>query len=70
MRVYEDSGTFFLEIKDKDNRGRTDKKRVAVGSDYKLNKRHSLSAFYRYVNTADEDGSNGHVIGVGYKFKL
>lgn len=28
LRVYESSGTAFLEIKDKDNRGRTDKKRV------------------------------------------
>lgn len=36
MRVYEDSGTAFLEIKDKDNRGRTDKKRMPVGSDIDL----------------------------------
>ena len=28
LRVYENSGTAFLEIKDKDNRGRTDKKRI------------------------------------------
>lgn len=32
MRVYESSGTAFLEIKDKDNRGRTDKKRIPVVS--------------------------------------
>ncbi len=28
LRVYENSGTAFMEIKDKDNRGRTDKKRI------------------------------------------
>lgn len=34
LRVYESSGTAFLEIKDKDNRGRTDKKRTrASGAD-------------------------------------
>ena len=31
LRVYENSGTAFLEIKDKDNRGRTDKKRISAG---------------------------------------
>lgn len=31
LRVYENSGTAFLEIKDKDNRGRTDKKRIPAG---------------------------------------
>ena len=36
LRVYENSGTAFLEIKDKDNRGRTDKKRIpwaGIGED-------------------------------------
>lgn len=32
LRVYENSDTAFLEIKNKNNRGRTDKKRITVGS--------------------------------------
>lgn len=47
-----------------------EKTRWTFGTDYKLNKRHSLSAFYRYVDTTDEDESNRHIIGVGYKFKF
>lgn len=47
-----------------------DKTRWTLGTDCKLCKKHSLSVFYRYVDTADEDESAGNVIGVGYKYKL
>lgn len=47
-----------------------DKVRYTIGTDYKINKKHSLNAFYRYVDTSDDDESDGHVIGIGYKFKL
>lgn len=33
LRVYENSGTAFMEIKNKDNRGRTDKKRIPADGD-------------------------------------
>lgn len=45
-----------------------DQIRYTVGTSYKVNKKNSVSLFYRYV---DEEGDEGlHVIGVGYKFKL
>lgn len=47
-----------------------DKSRFTAGTEYKINKKHSLSAFYRYVDSSDEDEVAGHVIGIGYKFKL
>lgn len=48
----------------------TEKTRWTVGTDYKFNKRHSISAFYRYIDRSDDDDTNGHVIGIGYSFKL
>lgn len=47
-----------------------DKSRWTVGTDYKFNKRHSLSLFYRYIDTQDDDDPSTHIIGIGYKFKL
>lgn len=47
-----------------------EKTRWTVGTDYKFNKRHSVSVFYRYIDRSDDDDTNGHVIGVGYSFKL
>lgn len=47
-----------------------EKLRYTVGSAYKFNKKHALTLFYRYIDNADSDEANGHVIGVGYKFKL
>lgn len=47
-----------------------EKTRWTVGSDYKFNKRHSINMFYRYIDRSDDDDTNGHVIGVGYSFKL
>lgn len=48
-----------------------DKSRYTIGSSYKINKKHSVSLYYRYQDSADEDDEDsGHIIGVGYKFKL
>lgn len=49
-----------------------EKARWTVGSSYRFNKKHSLELFYRYVDEHDQDeeGDGGHVIGIGYKFKL
>lgn len=47
-----------------------EKTRWTVGTDYKFNKRHSVSVFYRYIDQSDDDDTNGHVIGVGYSFRL
>lgn len=47
-----------------------EKTRWTLGTDYKFNKRHSISAFYRYIDRSDDDDANSHVIGIGYSFKL
>lgn len=47
-----------------------DKTRWTVGTTYKINKKHSLDICYRYQNQSDDDEANGHVIGVGYRFKF
>lgn len=47
-----------------------DKTRWTVGTGYRINKKHSLDFFYRYQNHADEDETNGHIVGAGYKLKF
>lgn len=47
-----------------------DKTRWTVGTAYKINKKHSLDVCYRYQNKSDDDEANGHVIGVGYRYKF
>lgn len=47
-----------------------EKMRYTVGTAYKINKKHSLDVFYRHIDATDDDEDGGHVIGVGYKFKL
>lgn len=47
-----------------------DKTRWTAGTEYKINKKNSVEAYYRYQDKADDDESNGHVIGIGYKFKF
>lgn len=47
-----------------------DKTRWTVGTAYKLNKKNSFDLFYRYQDHADDDETNGHVLGVGYKLKF
>lgn len=47
-----------------------DKARYTIGADYKFNRTHSVNLFYRYIDKADDDEASGHIIGIGYKFKL
>ena len=47
-----------------------DKTRLTVGTEYKFNKKHAIDVFYRYIDRSDDDDANGHVIGIGYSFKL
>lgn len=47
-----------------------DKTRYTLGTEYKLNKKSAFEVFYRYQDEADDDETNGHVLGVGYKLKF
>lgn len=48
-----------------------DKKRLSVGSDFKISKQHKLSLAYLFQDGADDDDNNDiHVIEVGYKFNF
>ena len=47
-----------------------EKIRYTVGTSYKINKKNSIDLYYRYIANGDEDEEGGHIIGVGYKFKL
>lgn len=47
-----------------------EKIRYTIGTSYKINKKHSLNLYYRYIANGDDDEEGGHIIGVGYKFKL
>lgn len=47
-----------------------DKTRWTVGTEYKINQKNSFDLYYRYQDHADDDETNGHVIGVGYKLKF
>lgn len=44
--------------------------RCTAGTEYKVNKKNVLSVFYRYVKSHDIEDADGHVIGIGYEFKL
>lgn len=49
-----------------------EKIRYTLGCAYKINKRNSIDLFYRYIqvpSSGDAD-ERGHVIGLGYNFKL
>ena len=50
--------------------GAFEKARWTLGTEWKLSKRHSLDFYYLYQNKADDDESDGHVIGAGYSFKF
>ena len=43
---------------------------MCIRDRYKINKKNSLDFFYRYQNHADDDETNGHVVGAGYTFKF
>lgn len=47
-----------------------DKSRYTIGTDYKISNKHAVSLFYRYIDKSDSDEDSGHVLGIGYKFKL
>lgn len=47
------------------------KRRLSVGTDYKISKKHRLSVGYVYDNGADDDNDDDmHCIEIGYKFKF
>ena len=47
-----------------------DKIRYTVGTDYKFNKEHKLTLYYRYQDYADIDEVSGHILGIGYAFEF
>jgi opacity protein-like surface antigen len=47
-----------------------DKIRYTIGTEYKINKEHKLSLYYRYQDYADVDEVSGHVLGIGYAFEF
>lgn len=52
------------------NGGALEKTRWTLGTSYKISKQHAFELYYRYQNHADEDEANGHILGIGYKFKF
>lgn len=44
--------------------------KFTVGTDIKIAKAHRLDVFYRYMTEDDDDDPNGHILGIGYKFKF
>ncbi|MBO7610312.1 MAG: DUF2490 domain-containing protein [Muribaculaceae bacterium] len=47
-----------------------DKWRLQTGIDYSLTKKHSFELYYRYQNVRDDEETNTHYLGLGYKFKF
>ena len=49
-----------------------EKTRYTVGADYRINKRNSLSLYYRYqsVNDDSDNEANRHLIGLSYQVKF
>ena len=47
-----------------------DKIRYTIGTEYKIDKKNKLKAFYRYQDSADIDEVGGHVLGLGYAFEF
>lgn len=48
----------------------SNKWRLTAGTDYKLSKQHKLTLFYRYTTENSEDETDGHIVGLGYKFSF
>ena len=44
--------------------------RFVAGTDINLSKRHKFDIFYRYTSERDDDDPDGHLLGLGYKFKF
>lgn len=53
-----------------DNAFAYNKVRYTVGTDYKINKEHKLTVYYRYQDYTDLDEVSGHVLGLGYAFEF
>lgn len=48
-----------------------EKIRFTIGSSYRINRHNEIELFYRYSHTDEADSDDrGHIIGVGYTFKL
>lgn len=47
-----------------------EKIRWTIGSSIKIDKKNSIDLYYRYIDADNEDEEGGHIIGLGYKFKL
>lgn len=44
--------------------------KLTAGTDIKITKQHSFEVFYRFQKENDDDEPNGHLLGLGYKFKF
>lgn len=53
-----------------DNSFAYNKVRYTVGTDYKINKEHKLTVYYRYQDYADVDEVSGHILGIGYSLEF
>ena len=53
-----------------DNSFAYDKIRYTIGAEYKINKEHKLTLYYRCQDYADMDEVINHVLGVGYAFEF
>ena len=50
--------------------GATEETRLIVGTDWKLNKKNTLSIAYVFNDAHYSDDANVHAMSVGYKFKF
>ena len=53
-----------------DNAFAFNKIRYTVGTEYKINKEHKLTLYYRYQDYTDIDEVSGHILGIGYAFEF
>lgn len=53
-----------------DNAFAYDKIRYTIGTEYKINKEHKLTLYYRCQDYADTDEVVNHVLGIGYAFEF
>lgn len=44
--------------------------KYSVGADYTIDKKHKFTLYYRFQTEDDDDEPNGHMLGMGYKFKF
>ena len=53
-----------------DNAFAYNKIRYTLGTEYKINKEHKLTLYYRFQDYAEIDEVSGHVLGLGYSFEF